>query len=112
MHTTTLNLEHRAEGYPKHRVEGFDREREKKDGGKIHSVSPKADVGSEDKVSFVSNYSNTKHYCAYLKTKRTNLGSSGRGTTGLYTFPRWSVHRCLVCAQWNVLEQNKNRKDM
>jgi hypothetical protein len=38
------------------------------------------------------------HYCAYLKTKRTNLGSSGRGTTGIYTFSRWSVHRCLVCA--------------
>ena len=29
--------------------------------------------------------------CAYLKTKRTNLRSSGRGTIGIYTFSRWSV---------------------
>jgi hypothetical protein len=60
----------------------------------------------KDKVLLVY-LSNTEHYCAHLKMKRTNLRSSGRGTTGLYTFSRWSMHHCLVCVQWNVLEQVK-----
>jgi hypothetical protein len=39
-----------------------------------------------------------EHYCTYLKIKRTNLRSLGRGTIGIYIFSRWSVHCCLVYA--------------
>jgi hypothetical protein len=36
-----------------------------------------------------------------------NLRSSGRGTIGIYMFSRWSVHYCLVCTLWNVLELSR-----
>jgi hypothetical protein len=52
----------------------------------------------EDKVLLVY-LSNTEYYYTYLKIKRTNLGSSGRGTTGLYMFSRWSVYHRLVYVQ-------------
>ena len=58
----------------------------------VHTGSPKAEIGSEDEVSIVSDYLIQSTTCAYLKTKRTNLRSSGRALQGLYTFLR------VVCA--------------
>ena len=52
----------------------------------------------KDKVILVYYYFITEHYCAYLKTKRTNLGSLGSNTTSIYLIPTWSTRSLLVCA--------------
>ena len=67
------------------------------------------------KFSFVSDYLIQSTTCAYLKTKRTNLRSSGRSTIGfIYVFKgglytcTWFVHSVAMCV-WNVLEGSRDK---